>query len=113
MNATLIGGEVTAGYRWSPNWRTGLGLAYVHAENDTDGQPIAQIPPLEAIATLDYTADKWEAGARVRAAAEQTRVDDDPLTGSGLDTGEDRGMGRARPLRPLQGQRARQSRLRR
>ena len=88
ISATLIGGEVTAGYRWSPKWRTSLGLAYVYAENDTDGGPIAQIPPLEGIATLDYTADKWEAGARLRAAAKQTRVDDDPLTGSGLDSGE-------------------------
>lgn len=93
VSATLIGGEVTAGYRWSPNWRAGLGLAYVRAENDTDDMPIAQIPPLEAIATLDYTANKWEAGARVRAAAKQNRVDDDPMTGSGLDTGKTPGWG--------------------
>ena len=88
VEATLIGGEVMAGYRWSDRWASTVGLAYVWAENDTDDMPIAQIPPLEGIATLDYTASKWEAGARVRFAAEQTRVDDDPLTGSGLDTGE-------------------------
>ena len=30
----------------------------------------------------------WDAGVRVRAAAKQTRVDADPLTGSGLDVGK-------------------------
>ena len=91
VDATLIGGEVTAGYQWSDRWRTALGVAYVWARNDTDDSPIAQIPPLEGIASLEYSADRWEAGARLRFAAKQTRVDDDPLTGSGLDSGETAG----------------------
>jgi iron complex outermembrane receptor protein len=85
VDATLYGTEVNLGYRWAANWRSEFGLAYVHADNDTDDRPIAQTPPLEGIASLEYNADNWDAGLRVRAAARQTRVDDDPLTGSGLD----------------------------
>ena len=88
VSATLIGGEISMAYRWTGNWTSNLGLAYVWAENDTDNRPIAQIPPFEAIASIDYTTSRWEGGARVRAAARQNRVDDDPMTGSGLDTGE-------------------------
>ena len=93
MDATLYGMEATFGYQWTNHLRSSLGLAYVHADNDTDDRPIAQTPPLEAIASLDYSAGKWEAGARVRAAAKQTRVDDDPMVGSGLDVGKTSGWG--------------------
>ncbi len=93
VDATLYGMETTLGYRWSENWRSTVGLAYVHADNDTDDRPIAQTPPLEAVASLDYAVSTWEAGARIRAAAKQTRVDDDPLTGSGLDVGKTSGWG--------------------
>ena len=93
VSATLIGGELAMRYRWTENWSSDLGMAYVWAENDTDDQAIAQIPPFEAIASLDYSTTRWEAGTRVRAAAKQTRVDDDPTTGSGLDVGETPGWG--------------------
>lgn len=88
VDATLIGGEATLAYRWSTAWSGRLGIAYVEATNDTDDRPIAQIPPLEGLASLDYSAAEWDAGARLRAAAKQTRVDTDPSVGSGLDTGE-------------------------
>lgn len=85
VDATLYGGEANLNYRWSSNWSSNFGVAYVHAENDTDDRPIAQIPPLEGVATLDYASMNWAAGVRVRAADKQTRVDDDKDTGSGLD----------------------------
>jgi iron complex outermembrane receptor protein len=85
VDASLYGGEINVGYLWTANWRSEFGLAYVHADNDTDDRPIAQTPPLEGIASLEYTGGTWDAGMRVRAAAQQTRVDDDVLTGSGLD----------------------------
>ena len=93
VDASLYGMEATLGYRWSAQWRSSLGLAYVHADNDTDDRPIAQTPPFEAVASVDYAANNWEAGARIRAAAKQTRVDDDPLTGSGLDVDQTPGWG--------------------
>ena len=60
---------------WSPVWSSSLGIAYVHAQNDTDKRPIAQTPPLDGSLSLDYRNDRLEAGAKVKAAATQTRVD--------------------------------------
>ena len=88
VDATLYGAEINLGYRWTTNWRSDVGVAYVHADNDTDNRPVAQTPPLEGIASLEYMGGNWDAGVRVRAAAKQTRVDADPLTGSGLDVGK-------------------------
>lgn len=85
VDATLFGGEVSLNKRIDSNWNLGLGMAYVHAQNDTDDRAIAQTPPLEGVFSMDYTRSVWSAGARVRAAAEQDRVDINPATGSGLD----------------------------
>jgi iron complex outermembrane receptor protein len=88
VDATLYGAEFNLGYHWTRNWRSDFGIAYVHADNDTDGRPIAQTPPLEGVISLEYASNSWDTGVRVRAAAKQTRVDEDPLTGSGLDVGQ-------------------------
>lgn len=85
VDATLYGGELSVNKRYNANWKLGAGLAYVHAHNDTDDRAIAQTPPLEGLLTLDYTAQAWTAGGRVRAASRQSRVDLDPTVGSGLD----------------------------
>lgn len=94
IDATLIGGEARIGYRFTPNLKGELGLAYVHAENDTDDRAIAQTPPLEGLASLTYMQDNMTAGAQVRAAAKQTRVDTTSSSGTagqGLDLGETSG----------------------
>ncbi len=91
IDATLVGGEAKLAYRFSPNWRGEIGLAYVRADNDTDDRVIAQTPPLEGLAGLEYARDRWTAGGRVRAAARQTRVDTESSTGvegDGLDVRE-------------------------
>jgi iron complex outermembrane recepter protein len=96
VDATLVGGEASVGYRFDSNWRGEVGLAYVRAENDSDDRPIAQTPPLEGIATLEYAGGSWLAGARVRAAAQQDRVDLDSssgIPGQGLDVRETPGWG--------------------
>jgi len=85
VDATLFGGEVNLNKRFNANWRGAVGLAYVHAHNDTDDRAIAQTPPLEAVVSADYRAASWSAGGRIRAAAKQSRVDLDPAVGSGLD----------------------------
>lgn len=88
IDATLYGGELNLVYHWSPLWSSTLGLAYVHARNDTDDRPIAQTPPLEGNVSLDFRQARLEAGARVRAAATQTRVDttsSSGVAGDGLD----------------------------
>ena len=94
VDATLIGGEAKVSYRFTSNLHGEAGVAYVRAENDTDDRPIAQTPPLEALVTLEYMQERWIGGARVRAAATQTRVDTASSTGiagQGLDVGETSG----------------------
>jgi iron complex outermembrane receptor protein len=96
IDATLYGGEARLGYRWSRNWRSEFGLAYVRAKNDTDDRDIAQTPPLEGMVSLDYSSGHWDAGARVRAAAKQTKVDTTSSTGvegEGLDVQKTPGWG--------------------
>lgn len=87
IDATLWGGELGLSYRWTQRWQTDLGLAYVRARNDSDGrQALPQTPPLEASFELSWQGEQVNAFGRVRAATRQNRVDDDPLTGTGLDT---------------------------
>ena len=88
IDATLYGGELNLVRHWSPVWSSSLGIAYVHAQNDTDKRPIAQTPPLDGSLSLDYRNDRLEAGAKVKAAATQTRVDtvsSSGVAGDGLD----------------------------
>jgi iron complex outermembrane receptor protein len=62
-------------------------LAYVWAENTTDSRPIAQTPPLHGNISAAWAPAKWSVSGVVRFAAKQTRVDDNKMTGSGLDAG--------------------------
>jgi iron complex outermembrane receptor protein len=65
----------------------------VRGENRTDDRPLAQIPPLQGSLQLQYSFKRWQAAGLFNWAASQTRVDDDPLTGSGQDYGETPGYG--------------------
>jgi len=88
IDATLYGFDGSLRWQIAPAWRAGLGLSWVHAQNDTDDRPIAQTPPLEGNLTLDYEAAAWRLGGRIRAAATQTRVDtvsSSGVAGDGLD----------------------------
>jgi iron complex outermembrane receptor protein len=93
VEARLIGLEVEASYR--PGERLGIsGVASgVRGENRMDDRPIAQIPPLQGWVQIDYGPERWGVQGLLRWAASQTRVDDDPLTGSGQDFGETPGYG--------------------
>ncbi len=62
-------------------------LAWVWAENTTDSRAIAQTPPLHGNISLAWSRSRWSAAGLIRFATKQTRVDDDPLTGSGQDVG--------------------------
>jgi iron complex outermembrane receptor protein len=96
VDATLIGGEAKLAYRFTPQWRGEIGAAYVRAENDTDDRPIAQTPPLEGIASLEYLQDALLLGARFRGAARQSRVDTESssgIPGQGLDVQKTPGWG--------------------
>jgi iron complex outermembrane receptor protein len=87
-----LGIDLESGYQWNSNWNSRFTLAYVRANNEADDAPVAQIPPLEGTASLEYHDSKWMLGGEVRAVAKQTRVDDDAATGSGLDFGQTSGF---------------------
>jgi iron complex outermembrane receptor protein len=88
VDAVLYGFDLEADYQWAPHWRSRFTAAYVHANNETDGRAIGQTPPLEGTASLEYWQERWMLAGELRAVDRQTRVDDDPTTGSGVDFGE-------------------------
>lgn len=89
VDAHLYGAELEAGLELGTHWSGRLGLGYVHAQNTTDDRPIAQIPPLEGYLGVEYARTRWSLGARARAAARQTRIDE----ASGLDVRKTPGWG--------------------
>jgi iron complex outermembrane receptor protein len=92
VDVELLGIDLESSYQWNSNWNSRFTLAYVRAENTTDDRAVAQIPPLEGTASLEFHQASWMLGGEIRAVAKQTRVDDDPTAGSGLDFGETPGF---------------------
>lgn len=92
VDVELLGIDMESSHQWSSNWQSRFTLAYVRAENTTEDRAVAQIPPLEGTASLEYQGAGWMLGGEARVVASQTRVDDDPATGSGLDFGESDGF---------------------
>ena len=93
VDAEIYGLETAFNYTLTEQWDVNFALGYVYAENTTDDRAIAQIPPLEGQLGLTYHSGNWLGAAKVRFADQQTRVDDDPNTGSGQDTGKTPGWG--------------------
>ncbi len=93
VDARFYGAELEAGWQPAANWQVGLGLAYVHATNTTDQRPIGQTPPLEGSLDVDYETAGWSAGATLRFADRQNRVEDNSATDSGVDAGKTPGWG--------------------
>ncbi|MCL2829615.1 MAG: TonB-dependent copper receptor [Betaproteobacteria bacterium] len=75
IDATLWGFEATALWNFAENWKLGGSLAYVRGNNDTDGTPLAQMPPLESRLSLTYDNRLFSVGGLIRAVAAQNRVD--------------------------------------
>lgn len=87
VSARRYGAEADGAVHLSTSILLSARLAWVWAENTTDERPIAQTPPLHGNVTASWAGGRWSASGVVRFAAKQTRVDDDPFTGSGLDVG--------------------------
>ncbi|ABK46045.1 TonB-dependent copper receptor [Magnetococcus marinus MC-1] len=92
VEATLLGGEAAFTYNFDPHWVGGMSLAYVYGHNETSNQVLAQIAPFEAGFTLDYRADRWDFGGKLRVVTKQTRADTDSTTATGLDTDQTPGF---------------------
>ncbi|TDY04242.1 TonB-dependent copper receptor [Thiohalophilus thiocyanatoxydans] len=92
VDAELYGVDLEGSHQWSNRWSSDLSIAYVRATNTTESRPIAQTPPLEGTLSLEYRKTDWRLGAELRAVAEQSRVEDDINTDSGLDAGQTAGF---------------------
>jgi iron complex outermembrane receptor protein len=88
VDAELAGVDMAAEWAFAPAWRIGGNLAYTWGENTTDDRSLYQIPPLSGSVEIVRQVTQWSAGMRMRWAAQQTQVDLDPATGSGLDAQE-------------------------
>lgn len=73
VDATSWGGEAALSARLPGSLKLDASLAYTHGENDSDGRPLAQIPPLEARLGLGYEGGAWSTGLLVRGVQRQGR----------------------------------------
>ena len=76
VEAELYGVEWEIQGKWNEHHQGSLGVAYVHSTNTTDDRPIAQTPPLNATANIEYKNALVRLGMTGRAFAQQTRVDE-------------------------------------
>lgn len=73
IDAHTYGGELDLAWRLAQHWKANSSLAYVRGENETDNQPLAQLPPLEVKLGLNYDNKIWFAGGLLRMVSEQDR----------------------------------------
>ncbi|MBU9225543.1 TonB-dependent copper receptor [Burkholderia multivorans] len=93
VNAQIMGGE--AGFGWRPvaPLRIETSVAYAWGRNATSGDPLPQMPPLEARVGLEYTRGAWSAGGLWRVVAPQHRYALNEGNVVGKDFGPSAGFG--------------------
>lgn len=74
VDASTVGAEAVLEATLAPTLRATGSVAWVRGENDTDGVPLAQMPPLELRAGLDWRRGSWSAGGLLRWVSSQDRV---------------------------------------
>jgi iron complex outermembrane receptor protein len=87
IDARTLGAESGLTQRFGDGWSVDGSLAWVRGANETDGGPLAQMPPLESRLTLQYEGARWSLGALARLVAAQRRVALDQGTIVGQDFG--------------------------
>jgi iron complex outermembrane receptor protein len=75
VDAVTVGGELEYARHFAQSWVFESSLAYTRGRNRTDDLPLAQMPPLEARASLVYTGERFTIGGLVRFADDQARID--------------------------------------
>lgn len=93
IDARILGGELGIAYDLNNNWKTDATLAYAWGKNSSDGQPLPQMPPLEARMGLSYTQNAWSTGALWRLVSAQNRIDAGKGNVVGQDVGKSAGFG--------------------
>jgi iron complex outermembrane receptor protein len=74
IDARITGFELDATYAFTSSLKLNGSLVYAYGDNQTDDLPLAQMPPLEFRANLQYDDGTYVAGVLMRAAAAQDRV---------------------------------------
>lgn len=93
VDAHTWGGELGAAYQLTANWKVDGSIAYVRGENETDGTPLAQLPPLEGRLGLTWNSGAWTVGSLLRLVAGQNRYDVNKGNIVGQDLGPTDGFG--------------------
>lgn len=93
IKARIMGGEFGAAYRFSPNIKGDMSLAYAYAKNTTDSRAMPQIPPLEARFGLSYEQGDFSTAGLWRVVTAQNRVDKGRGNVVGKDFGPSSGFG--------------------
>ncbi|MBU9619876.1 TonB-dependent copper receptor [Burkholderia multivorans] len=93
VNAQIMGGEAGVGWRPLAPLRIETSVAYAWGRNATSGDPLPQMPPLEARVGLEYTRGAWLAGGLWRVVAPQHRYALNEGNVVGKDFGPSAGFG--------------------
>ncbi len=93
IDAQTHGVELTSSYALTNVIKFNSSIAYVKGKNDTDGLPLAQLPPLEGRLALAYDDKKHSYGALLRLVAPKDEVAVGQGNISGQDVGKSGGFG--------------------
>ncbi len=98
VDADLATAEFDAQWNATRNVSTRLNAAFNWGNNTSDNRALYGVRPFEVNWLVDYHDDltnigTWHAGTKLRLVTRQSRVDDDPSTGSGYDVGQTGGFG--------------------
>lgn len=93
IDAQTHGVELTSSYALTNVIKFNSSIAYVKGKNDTDGLPLAQLPPLEGRLALAYDDKKYSYGALLRLVAPKDEVAVGQGNISGQDVAKSSGFG--------------------
>ncbi|MCK5574899.1 MAG: TonB-dependent receptor, partial [Sphingomonadales bacterium] len=88
VDATLMGIEVSGAYRMSDLARLDASLTYTYGKNRETSNPLPQMPPLQGHLALALEDGPWALTSRAAFAFKQSRVDLNPMLGTGRDANE-------------------------
>ncbi len=92
IQARRVGAEALVTYQVLPELLVSAELSFVFAENETQGMPLAQTPPVEGTLAVRYERERFEIGATTRLVAPQDRIHPDYGSRLGVDTTESPGF---------------------
>ena len=95
LDAEIMGAEADLAVVLTPTLTFNASAAYTRGRNDSDGGPLAQMPPLEGTVGLDYERGIYSAGAQWRGVSGQHRIDEGSGTIYSIDTGKTPGFATA------------------